>query len=106
MEEVPHTKRCLCDACDRTSDIVSYGRPAGCYSRGQRKRKKAAGKVPRRLFVWDNSPPVFTGHLRQDLHQRTAVASWPGNLLLKLEVARGVAARVVRRLVEARRVVA
>ena len=44
------------------------------------KTKKAAGKIPRRLFVWNNSPLVVTGHFRQVRHQRAAVTSCIGQL--------------------------
>jgi hypothetical protein len=49
---------------------------------------------------------MVTGHLRQDHHRRAAVASWPRNLFMELEVARGVVTLVARRRGEARRVAA
>ena len=68
--------------------------------------KEAAGKVPPPPFRLGQQPAGSHRPFRQDHRQLCAVAGWSSNLLLELEVARGVAARVVRRGVEARRVAA
>jgi hypothetical protein len=75
-------------------------------ARHAKQTKTAAGKIPRRRFVWDNRPPVVTGHFRQDRHQRGVVVRLFSSLLCEFEVARGVAARVERRGVGARRIAA
>src|SRR4051794_22979914 len=67
------------------SEMLKRAHFAGTTTHVWQHEKRRRGKLPAAFFIWDNGPPAVTGHLRQDRHQRAAVASWSSKLLLELE---------------------